>query len=69
MLRAIDKTMETQGFKIIILMRFSILVPFSVSNYVLGASSVNISHFIIGNFGLIPMALFYVYLGTTMENI
>lgn len=61
--------METQGLKMIVLMRFSLLVPFSLSNYVLGASSVNISHFIFGNFCLIPMALFYVYLGTTMQNI
>lgn len=68
-LKAIDGTMETQGFKLIFLMRLSLLVPFNFSNYVFGGSAVNPSSFALGTLGLIPMTLFFVYMGTTMASI
>lgn len=68
-LRAIDSTMETQGLKLIILMRLSLLVPFNLSNYVFGISAVKYRDFAIGTLGLFPIVLFFVYIGTTMSNI
>jgi len=68
-LKAIDSTVETQGLKLIILLRLSLLVPFNFSNYVFGGSSVKIFDFIIGSLGLFPLVLFFVYLGSTMSNI
>lgn len=68
-LRAIDSTMETQGLKLILLLRLSLLVPFNVSNYVLGISAVNYKDFAIGTIGLFPIVLFFTYIGTTMSNI
>jgi len=50
-------------------MRLSLLVPFNMSNYVFGASAVKVFDFIIGTFGLVPLVLFFVYIGTTMSNI
>jgi uncharacterized membrane protein YdjX (TVP38/TMEM64 family) len=68
-LRAIDSTMETQGLKLIILMRLSLLVPFNLSNYVFGISAVKYEDFALGTLGLFPIVLFFVYIGTTMSNI
>jgi uncharacterized membrane protein YdjX (TVP38/TMEM64 family) len=50
-------------------MRLSLVIPFNISNYVLGASSVNIFHFVVGTLGVMPLVLFFVFLGTTMSDI
>ena len=50
-------------------MRLSMLVPFNLSNYVLGASSVKIRDFTLGTLGLLPLVAFFVYLGTTVSDI
>ena len=44
-------------------------MPFNVSNYVFGGSAVKLRDYLIGTFGIIPIVLFYVYIGTTMSNI
>lgn len=68
-LRAIDATLETQGLKLIILLRLSLLVPFNFSNYFFGGSAVKAFDFILGTIGLLPMVIFFSYVGTTMKNI
>ncbi len=50
-------------------MRLSLVIPFNFSNYVLGASGVKIVHFILGTLGVIPLVLFFVFLGTTISDI
>jgi uncharacterized membrane protein YdjX (TVP38/TMEM64 family) len=50
-------------------MRLSLLVPFNFSNYVFGSSAVKAFDFIIGTIGLLPMVIFFSYVGTTMNNI
>jgi uncharacterized membrane protein YdjX (TVP38/TMEM64 family) len=69
MLSALDEAVQTEGIKLIFLVRLSLIVPFNFSNYVFGGSSVVTSHFIIGTFGLIPMCVYFVYLGTTISSI
>jgi len=44
-------------------------VPFNLSNYVLGGTAVKPGHFFLGTLALLPMCLFFVYLGTTASNI
>ena len=51
------------------MMRLSLLVPFNLSNYVLGATSVRIRDFVIGTLGLLPLVAFFVYIGTTVSDI
>lgn len=69
MLNAFDEAVQTEGIKLIFLMRLSLIVPFNVSNYAFGGSSVVTRHFIIGTLGLIPMCVYFVYLGTTISSI
>jgi uncharacterized membrane protein YdjX (TVP38/TMEM64 family) len=58
-----------QGLKLILLMRLSMIVPFNLSNYVFGASSVRIKEFVLGTLGLLPLVTFFVYIGTTVSDI
>jgi uncharacterized membrane protein YdjX (TVP38/TMEM64 family) len=69
LLMAIDKTIEKKGLKLMILMRLSLLIPFNVSNYVLGGSGVQAKDFVIGTIGILPIVIFFVYLGSTMSSI
>ena len=66
---ALDKTLESQGLKLVFLMRLSLLVPFNVSNYIFGGSAVKLRDYLFGTIGVLPIALFLVYIGTTMSNI
>jgi uncharacterized membrane protein YdjX (TVP38/TMEM64 family) len=51
--RSLDKTFETQGLKFIFLMRICLLVPFGVSNYILGGSAVRFIDYAVGSIGLL----------------
>lgn len=66
---ALDKTLETNGIKLVFLMRMSLLVPFNISNFIFGATAIPFTHYMVGTIGVLPIQIFYVYLGTTMSNI
>ncbi len=67
---ALDKTLESQGLKLVFLMRLSLLVPFNVSNYIFGGSAVKLRDYLFGTIVVVlPIALFFVYIGTKMSNI
>lgn len=68
-LKSIDAIIGNQGLKLIILLRLCMLVPFCYSNYTFGASSVKMLQFVFGTLGLIPMVLFFVYIGTSISSI
>ena len=68
-LRAIETSVERQGLKIICLIRFSIIVPFGISNYLLGASSVSFKDFALGTLAILPSTILHAYIGTTISNI
>ena len=69
LIRSLDKTFESQGKKFVFLMRVCLLVPFGVSNYVLGGSAVLLKDYAIGSLGLIFQSIFYVYIGTTISKV
>ena len=50
-------------------MRLSMLVPFNISNFVFGASAVQLRHFAVGTIGMIPLVAFFVYLGTSVSDL
>lgn len=43
------------------------LVPLNISNFVFGASAVQLRHFEIGTLGKISLVAFFVYLGTLVS--
>ena len=50
--RAIDKSIAREGFKVVLLLRLSPLLPFALSNYIYGVTSVDfpLVRFVDGSF-------------------
>ena len=62
---SIDKAIEREGAKIVVLLRLSPAVPFNLQNYFFGITNVSaLSYFIATLFGIIPGTTLYIYLGT-----
>jgi uncharacterized membrane protein YdjX (TVP38/TMEM64 family) len=63
--RAIASAVERDGFKLVLLLRLSPVVPFNALNYVLSLSNVGLGTYIAASsIGMLPATAFYVYLGS-----
>ncbi len=62
--KAIDEAIGKDGWKIIGLLRLSPLIPFNVSNYLYGITSIKLLPYVLASAcGMLPGTLLYVYLG------
>ncbi|KAJ8905965.1 hypothetical protein NDN08_002466 [Rhodosorus marinus] len=62
--RAIDKAVSKEGFKYTLLLRLSPLLPFALSNYLYGLTSLRFAPYILGSWlGMLPGTIAYVYGG------
>jgi uncharacterized membrane protein YdjX (TVP38/TMEM64 family) len=62
---AVDRAISENGFKIVLLIRFSPLFPFALTNYLLGITRVPLWKFALGTLlGMPPITCIVVYLGT-----
>ena len=63
--RKIDNAIGKQGAKLIFLLRLSPVIPFNLSNYLYGLTSVKFWPYVLASWiGMMPGTLLYVYLGT-----
>jgi uncharacterized membrane protein YdjX (TVP38/TMEM64 family) len=61
---AIDRAIGENGWKVVGLLRLSPLVPFSVSNYLYGLTSVRLPPYLLASWvGMLPATVLYVSLG------
>lgn len=61
---AIDQAIGKEGWKIVGLLRLSPLIPFNVSNYFYGVTSISFWSYLLASFvGMLPGTLLYAYLG------
>lgn len=67
--RALDSAIETQGRKIVFLIRLSPLFPFNVTNYALGVTGVRLRDYVIACAGMLPGTLLYVYYGRLIGDV
>lgn len=64
-IRAVDDAVSKKGWRLVLLLRFSAILPFTVLNYGLGLSSIRFKdYFYASVIGSIPGTLLYVYLGS-----
>ena len=64
-LKAVDRAIGDEGWRIAILLRLSPVVPFSLQNWALGGTSLGFPAFVFATFfGIIPGTLLYVWIGS-----
>lgn len=69
LLRAVDAAVAAQGFKTILLLRLSPVIPFNALNYCLGITGVSLPAFVLGSVGMLPGTVAYVYLGSLLSDV
>ncbi len=61
---AIDRAIAKNGWKVVALLRLSPVVPFSISNYLYGLTSVRFVPYLVASWAaMLPATFLYVYLG------
>jgi uncharacterized membrane protein YdjX (TVP38/TMEM64 family) len=66
--RRIDNAIGKQGAKLIFLLRLSPVIPFNISNYFYGLTSVKFWPYVVVSWiGMIPGTFLYVYIGTASQ--
>src|SRR5262245_23078372 len=67
--KAIDQAVAREGWKIVGLTRLSPAFPFCVLNYAYGLTSVSLRDYFFASWlGMLPITVFYVYLGSLLRN-
>ena len=61
---AIDRAIESQGRRIVFLLRLSPVFPFNLLNYALGLTKVRLVDYAVASPGMIPGTFLYVYIGS-----
>jgi uncharacterized membrane protein YdjX (TVP38/TMEM64 family) len=66
---AIDRAVGESGFRIVLLLRLSPVIPFNLLNYVMGLTRVGLGTYVLASFiGMLPGTFLYVYLGSAATN-
>jgi uncharacterized membrane protein YdjX (TVP38/TMEM64 family) len=68
-LAAIDRAVETEGFRLILLLRLSPVVSYVLVNYILGISRVRFRDYLAGSIGMLPTVVAYVYAGKVAGDV
>ncbi len=69
-LASLDSAVAKEGFKLVLLIRLSPLLPYVVANYVLGLTKIRLRTFALASWiGMLPGGLLYVYLGTVARGL
>lgn len=67
---AVDKAIGKNGWKVVGLLRLSPLIPFSLSNYLYGLTSVRFLPYLAASWaGMLPGTFLYVYLGVAGKSV
>ena len=67
---ALDEAIGKKGWKVVGLLRLSAIVPFSLSNYLFGLTSIDFVPYVVAStVALVPGAFFYVYFGALGKSL
>lgn len=64
----LDAALAREGWRLVLLMRVSPAMPFSLTSYALGLSAVRLRDYMLGTLASLPALLLYVTLGTFGTN-
>lgn len=61
---AVDRAIKRHGWKVVLLLRISPVLPYTISNYVYGLTAVDFVHYMVATaIGILPMVAVYVSIG------
>ena len=61
---AVDRAIRRHGWKVVLLLRISPILPYTISNYIYGLTAVDFAHYVIATaVGILPMVAVYVSIG------
>jgi uncharacterized membrane protein YdjX (TVP38/TMEM64 family) len=67
--QAVDTALQTEGLKIMVLLRLSPIIPFNAINYILGVTSVSLKDYVLACFAMLPGTILYTFLGSSAGSI
>ena len=53
----------------LLFLRLCPIIPFTILNFILGTSSIKVKDYFIGQFGILPALIAYVFIGTTLSDL
>ncbi|MEO7986774.1 MAG: VTT domain-containing protein [Gemmatimonadales bacterium] len=68
-LAAVDRALARKGLRLVLLLRLTPVVPYSLLNYSLGLTGVSLRDFLLGSAGMLPGTLLYVYYGKVAGDV
>lgn len=69
-LGGVDSAIEREGFKVVLLLRLSPLIPYNALNYALSLTGVGLREYVIGSWlGMLPGTVLYVALGAGARSL
>jgi uncharacterized membrane protein YdjX (TVP38/TMEM64 family) len=66
---AIDRAVEVEGRRIVLLLRLSPVFPFTLLNYALGLTRVRFADYLVASLGMLPGTILYVYSGKVAGDV
>jgi len=66
---ALDQALAVKGFRIMVLLRLSPVVPFTILNYVASATAVSFWKYCLATLGILPGTILYVFLGASAGSL
>lgn len=67
--RRIDAAIGRQGFRVVVLLRLSPVLPYTLLNYALGLTRVRTSSYVLASVGMLPGTALYVYYGKVVGDV
>eukprot|EP01084_Bolivina_argentea_P242009 406109_1 len=67
--RIIEQIVENNGFKVVMLLRLSPLIPYNIFNIFMGITSIRLKDFVLAHFAMIPETIVCCFIGGTIAHI
>jgi len=67
--RAVDRALEHNGLRIMILLRLSPLIPYNALDYISGITSISLWRYSVGLFFIIPGVVLFTFVGATTSSL
>lgn len=66
---ALDNALAEKGFRIMVLLRLSPIIPFNALNYIAGVTAIGFWQYTIAMFAILPGTVLYVFLGASAGSL